>query len=359
MNRPAPCRRPLCSFALIGCTVLLHACSSGTGGSLEAQATSALSPANSPSATPSTPPAATADRRTGGTAVAMVGQARLSSDELLRPLLEASGAAVLEEAALDRLLERELVNAGISITATDTRAEEDQLLQAASEQARVSRDQAARALADLRRARGLGPARFAALLTRNAKLRSLVRATALPNEQDLAIVREAEVGERVRARLVVLPDALSAGQTRARVLERAQTVQSALGSGAESVLSALVAQAAIEQSIHATASRGGLLDPLSPADPSVPATVREALATTAPGQLSAILPLEQGFGVILVESKQPGHAPSTDESARIERQATARAQRRAMDTLARELLLRGGVTPLDESLRWSWESRTR
>lgn len=312
-------------------------------------------------ATPAERSAAPAARSDSGVPAAVVGQARIGRDRLFAALAEADGRAVLEDVALDLALEREVAAAGLSLGAGAARAEEDLLLAATVDRAKVSRDDAARALAQLRRARGLGPVRYAALLERNARLRALVRHEgANADAQDIALAQRQEFGERVRARLVVRPDELAAGRTRAALAADIAATPPLAG--------AAVAQRAIDESVHPTSARGGLLDPLSPLDPAVPAGVRRALEDTPIGSLSAVFAMESeggggedgrggGFGVLFVESRTPAREPSPDELAAVERMARARAERRAMDRLARDLLARAGVTVLDESLRWSWEGR--
>ena len=91
-------------------------------------------------------------------------------------LAEATGAVVLEEAALDLLLDRELAAAQLTIASTAAQDERNLLVQSIIDESRVDAEQAERTITQLRYTRGLGPTRFNDLLIRNAKLRALAQA---------------------------------------------------------------------------------------------------------------------------------------------------------------------------------------
>src|SRR5690606_18565950 len=97
--------------------------------------------------------------------------------ERVQPLLaEAAGGFVLEEIALEMMLEAEMRQHGLSLT--DAMLERERLLireaMAADDAARTP-DEVQRLLDGVRRRRGLGEQRYEALVRRSAMLRALVQ----------------------------------------------------------------------------------------------------------------------------------------------------------------------------------------
>lgn len=266
--------------------------------------------------------------------------------EQLRPrLMEAGGGAVLEEIVLDRLLEREAANRGITITRRQVDAERSFLMESfAGAGLSRSDDEAARLILQIRRARGLGDSRFAALLRRNALLRALVApdVTITPGLIEQAYLFR--FGERYRARLIVVPSSAEA----TAVIERVNSGEN---------FSAVAA----EVSIDASAERGGVLEPISGADPSYPAGVRAALRTMQRGQVSAPIAVEQGFAILRLDEIIPAASPQPDrESVRplLERDVRMQQERLLMNQLARRLIEGARLTILDRSLDEAWRMRT-
>lgn len=264
---------------------------------------------------------------------------------VLRPALaEAAGGIVLEEAVLDRLLAREAERVGVAITPADINRERGLVLESFVQGGLAStRDEASRLLASIRRARGLGESRYAALLRRNAILRALVapRVAVTPDAVDQAFMYR--FGERYRARLIVVPS-LAAATEAVRRLERGED------------FSALAAEA----SIDASAARGGVLEPISPADPAYPVAVRSALRALSPGGISAPIAVDQGYAVLRLDAVLPAFSPPPDRAEAepmLEREVRLQQERLLMNQLARSLLDSARLTVLDRALDDAWRAR--
>jgi hypothetical protein len=265
-------------------------------------------------------------------------------DALHPALAEAAGRVVLEEMALDRALERAAARSGVAITEGMIRQEEEALL---DELANVSgtpgREEI---LAQIRRARGLGPIRYANLLRRNATLRALTRADAEPSAGEYELARSIAFGETKRVRLFVSGSDAAAGRARSRALEAAPSQRAWV-----------FAEACAAESTHPTAPVGGLIERMSAADPAYPDVLRDAIAALDPGGLSAVLATPGGFALVLVESTQAARDPSAGEIERVERRVRIRKQRIAMERMAQDLLARTSVSPSDPDLARAWRDR--
>jgi parvulin-like peptidyl-prolyl isomerase len=273
--------------------------------------------------------------------------------EALRPaMVEAAGAVALEEAALDTILEGELAARGVRWSDLDTEAERAilvaQLAEASPSRSAVRGESAAdrgeRLLAQLRAARGLGNARFEGALRRNAALRLLVDDQVVVNESVLRQAYDLRYGERIAARIIVVDS-----------IDDATQVSDRLDAGEP------FAEVAARFSTDESASRGGLLDPVSASDPSYPQALRDALRQLDPGQHSTPLALDNGIAIVLRERSPAPTAPPVDfEAARpdLMREARRRQERILMGELARELLENARVTIFDASLDRAWRARS-
>lgn len=271
----------------------------------------------------------------------------------LQPLLaEAAGAAALEEAILDRVLEARLRDASITIPADARDVERESLALALQSDADLSPDQVQTQIDRLRRARGLGPTRFDALLLRNARLRALVRtatpADITPTPDQLAQEQQIANGDRYRVRVFFNASQVICSQVRDEVL-------SADGPTTPQLLSSRFADAAVRLSTDPSSRAGGLIDAVSAADPAVPEAIRQSLATLQPGDLSPVLVTGRGFGLVLMEARTP--APRQLTAEQVDQRVRSRLERLAMERLARECVTTSGLSVLDPSLAWSWENR--
>jgi hypothetical protein len=315
----------LASFACVSLALLVGCGTTQTrGDSSRPDASRAAQPANSPTA-------------------ALVANKPLSTAALTPALFEAAGAVVLEEAALDVLLEDALANASITLDAQRIEAEQTMLLEQIARESQVSADDATRLLAQLRAARGLGAVRFASQLRRTAALRALVQQNALVTPEQIEQERAILNSQRLRVRLIVTASQNSAQEARNELLS-VQALQDRIARAA------MIAQ---RISTDASAASGGLIESMSTADPAVPAALRTSLASLQAGEVSPVIALDRGFALGLVEAQLPMQQYTLEEATQ---RATTRVERIAMDALASRILASANITPLDQSLTWSWNA---
>ncbi len=256
--------------------------------------------------------------------------------EQMRPgLLETAGRVLLNEMILDRQLDMQLKQRNLQISDKDIAAEKQRLLDTLSDDP----DEAARLLAQLRERRNLGDQRFAAFLTRNAELRALiadqveVTPAAIRQEYDLTY------GPRYRARVIVTATLRQAADLR----QRAQSED--------------FADLALQHSIDPSAATGGLLEPISAADPAYPQAIREVLMKLEPNQISDPVSIEGGFAILKLEATIPGSAEALpDVRDKLAEQVRRRAERLLMDQLARQLIAQANVVILDGDLHRVWRT---
>jgi parvulin-like peptidyl-prolyl isomerase len=256
----------------------------------------------------------------------------------LQPLLnEAAGSDVLAEVILDRMLSRELKDAGISITAEDVDAERALFYETLSDDP----DVAARLARQVRARQGLGPTRLDNLLKRNAALRALVRDQVEINDEAVRRMHDIVHGPKRQARLIITA-----------TLNDAQAAINRVNAGEP------FSDVAVDLSTDTSAARGGLLEPISRADASYPQVMREALWALVPDELSRPVFLSDRYAVLTLVRVVDGdgadfHAVRVD----LERLVRLNQERIMMDDVARRLLTEASVTIIDNKIKWSWDSR--
>lgn len=264
----------------------------------------------------------------------------ISWAELRPALAEAAGGRVLEEVALDRLLAAQAAAAGIVIGPAQIDAEQRLLAQSLGLDGSDPVGDA-EVIDRVRRLRGLGEVRYAALLRRNATLRALAAPTIVVDEDAARRAYELRYGELIEVRLLTTA-----------TLREAQGALDRLRAGEP------FGEVAAQVSTDVSAARGGILEPIHPSDASYPAALRQALIDATDGQVAGPIALEQGYALALrVGSTLPRPAPLF-ESVRdaMEREARLNQERLLMDRLARRMLEGIGLTALDRSLDWSWRA---
>ncbi|MFW6336626.1 MAG: peptidylprolyl isomerase [Phycisphaeraceae bacterium] len=261
------------------------------------------------------------------------------------PLLEAAGGDVLNNLILDRGLSRRLASRGIEVTDADVAAERAWLLQSLDAE---DEDRAVRLLRRLREQRGLGPRRYAALLERNAALRKLAReeGDVRIDNAEVRVAYEAAYGAKVRVRLALLPTLPAARELREAVREAERPVSQFI-------------ELAVGRSVDSSASRGGLLPPISPADTAYPPAFREALqrfdADAQPGTVSPVVVLDDGFAVLqFIERIEASEVAFDAVRASLRSALQRRGERREMDRIAQSILADADVTILNDALAESW-----
>lgn len=265
----------------------------------------------------------------------------------LDPLLaEASGGVVLEEVALDRLLHRQLSQAGLTLTDQDRADEQQRLVDTLTMTGSQTTTEQMAVFTRLRTDRGLGDRRLALLLDRNAMLRKLVADQITVTDDEITQAYEITHGQRYLVRLILTDTLANAQDARRQVI--------ALGGDPGAAFSAV----AVERSGHSSAARGGLIGPISPADPANPQAIRQALPTLSATQPSPVLSLPNGFAVLMLESRiAPTGVPLASVEASLRRQVRLGKERSAMRALANRLVREASITVYDPSLRWSWQAR--
>jgi parvulin-like peptidyl-prolyl isomerase len=262
-------------------------------------------------------------------------------------LSEASGGTVLEEVALDRLLQREMTLRGFSTAPADASAERELLVQSLTRSGGVPVAQGPELLDKVRKARGLGERRFASLLRRNAMLRRLVRDDVQVTPEDVRQAYDIRYGVKYRTRLILTKSERDAATALERLRPRDGSAPAPFSEIAEQL------------SVDSSRVRGGLIGAVSPVDPSYPAALRSALEQAKTGEPTGAIALEQGYAILLVESEVARtNTPFESVSGDLEREVRIVRERTEMDRLAARLLRSAGMTVLDPELEWSWKARS-
>jgi len=264
-------------------------------------------------------------------------------DDLHTTLAEAAGGQALQETILDLLLDDQVASKGIVITPADIEAERALLLGAIRRDAQASPDNAERLLESVRRSRGLGETRFAKLLERNARMRRLVAPAISVTSAEVEQAFQMLHGPKFKARVIVAPSH-----------QRAAALRDQLLADPDHIRPNFIALAAAESS-DPSGPRGGMIDPISPADPQYPASVRDAASRLKPGEISPVLAVDRGFALLLLEETiPPDSVELSTEADRIRAEVRLRRERLAMDDLARRLLRSAEITITDRALDWSY-----
>ncbi|MCC7193052.1 MAG: peptidyl-prolyl cis-trans isomerase [Phycisphaeraceae bacterium] len=262
-------------------------------------------------------------------------------NEMQQALAEAAGGQVLIEEIVDRGINSRLHDRHLTVDDAMIETERRYLTGDLSDNA----DDAQRLINELRERRGLGESRWSHLLRRNAGLRLLVQTegTGQVTEAALKDAFEFRYGPRYQARLIVTTTMPQA----AEAIRRAKAGES-------------FSDLAVELSTDSSRAQGGLLSPISPADPTYPAGVRSTIAQLAVGQISDPIALDRGFGVLKMERKIEGSNVKFDD---VRGELTARVQRDieriAMQQLARTIIAESQVVVLDPALQRSFAQQTR
>lgn len=255
-------------------------------------------------------------------------------------VMETAGGAILEEVLLDRALQRRCREAGFTIDQGRVSAERLRLMRTLDPNPQVS----AQLLDALRARRSLGTRRFDLFLKRNAMLRALIQDDVVITDEMLQVRYEFEFGMRYRVR-VLMHD--NAAELR-RLQKRIESGES-------------FADLAAQHSTDISGDRGGLISDLSAADARYPESVRRAVETLTPGQMSSIVSLDSGYAIVKLEARVPSReTPSFDTvRADLDRAVRLEQERFLMDSLATQLVRSMDVSVLDPALHESWERLRR
>jgi parvulin-like peptidyl-prolyl isomerase len=231
---------------------------------------------------------------------------------------------------VDERLDRE----GIELTEPDIEAERKLVLQS------LARDenQSVVLLDQFRRQRGLGETRFQALLRRNAGLRKLVQDAVRVTEEAIRQAYRRRYGPRYEGRILVTSSARQTRQLRDKAMGEAD-----------------FATLAARHSTDPSAAQGGLLSPISPADPSYPQVVRDTLEGLGEGDVSEVIAVQDGYAILKLERKIQGQSVKlADVRNELRPQVRRRIERNRMRQLARSMLSEARVTVLNAALGDRW-----
>jgi len=183
-------------------------------------------------------------------------------------------------------------------------------------------------------------------------LRAIVRKAAGPagvvvSPEDVDQAFALRHGTRIRARLILV-----------RTQEEIADVSRRLAAGES------FSDVAARLSADPSRLRGGLLDPISPADPSYPVAFRRAIEDTEPSAVSSPVMVTwdnlPGFAIVRIEERlPPSGTDAASVSKELEEEIRAVRERALMDRVARSLIETEAarLSVLDDALEWSWRSR--
>jgi parvulin-like peptidyl-prolyl isomerase len=270
-----------------------------------------------------------------GQPLAYINGEAVTEPQLFTPLLEAAGGRVLSEIVLNRMVDRRLKQRGLDLTPKQIEREKQLVQQSLAS----DENQSVLLLKQMRRRAGLGQQRFEAMLRRNAGLRELVQDEVQVTDLAIRQAYKRQYGPRYEGRILVVPTAQQARQFRSKIRDGAS-----------------FATLAARHSTDASAAQGGLLSPISPADPSYPQVIRETLAKLEPGQVSEVIALEAGYALLTLERKIAGQSVKlADVRGELKTAVRRRAERLKMRSLAQSLLSQANVVVLDKTLGDRWQ----
>ncbi len=114
------------------------------------------------------------------------------------------------------------------------------------------------------------------------------------------------------------------------------------------------AEAAARFSTDPSAERGGLIEPISTVDPAYPDSIRSALASLEPGQISPPVAIDSGYAILSLQHVIP---PDGVDREKVRAESTRRVRLRQtqlkMGQLADTIARRANVTVLDPHLRFA------
>ncbi len=276
-----------------------------------------------------------------GTAVAYLNGKRIEIDDLRPALLEARGAMILAEEVLDRLIDAELAERGLTLSAQQVAAEQQLILDILPAD---DVNEAQRKFDQIREQRGIGPSRLTAMLRRSAGLRLLVRDAVEVTDEDIFTGYELLYGTRYRGRLITVDSSIDASD----LVERARRGESFI-------------DLALAHSTDVSKAQGGVLPLISPLDTTFPPEIRKVLGTLRTGGVSDPIPLEaHGYAIIKLDEKIEGGTVSFDDvKDNIAVRLRRRQEKLRQDKLAREMVAAAKVIVLDPALKSTWQRKLR
>lgn len=274
----------------------------------------------------------------GGRPVAYLDGKPVTQTQLYDQVILAHGGDAMTDIVLNRAVQGRLEQERIALIPADIESERIKLLLSLD----PDPDTAAQLLRVMRDERGLDDQRFTSLLRRNAGLRRLVRDQVTVSEAAILQAYELQYGKRYQARLIVA-DKLDA-ITRVRN---------------DALKGRSFTDMAIKVSTDISASQGGLLSPISPADPTYPKAVRDAMRNlkmdNTASRLSTPIAIDSGYALLWLEEIICTPAPPIERVRdALRSEVRTNIERLRMRQLARTLIEQADVVILDPSLEKAW-----
>ena len=256
--------------------------------------------------------------------VGLFGKTTIRRDDLWISLLELGGQEIIEEHVLTLTLEQELHAHGMTIKPEELDYEY-QLLRTFS----TPVDEIV--FENMLQEKGIGPNRKSSLLWRNAALRKLIQTHIKVNEDAVRRMFAIIHGNAYPTRIIVLS-----------TLEEANEVKRELDDGSS------FTDIAIEYSIDSSASRGGRVNAISPADPAWPSPIREAVSSIEVNTISNPLFIGDRWVILKVTGKPTSSSILFDDvEPEMRRLATLAQERFYMEELVQELTRANALKIID------------
>ena len=275
--------------------------------------------------------------------VAIINGYPITQAKLQQDLGERVGKQALQDFVLDNRLKALLKDRQLMITQDDLDYEEQLML--GTTQSSLPESSNYDMLVAIKQSRGLGPDRYPRFLRRNAMLRKHAEDTPPPTQTQYLLAEQIAFGAQYSIRIFVSESQLTTSTFRQQVLKASSESRRWV-----------LADVCSTDSIHPSASRGGLINQLSSADPRYPRVLTDAIELLEQNQLSEVLATDAGFAFILLEQITPSENPTAEQIKSVREQLALRIQRLAMQRMADELLADADVVVMDRALHWSWKS---
>ncbi len=278
-----------------------------------------------------------------GDAIAIVNGEPINRARLVDALIDAHGLPLLQQLIVLDVVKQESRKRGFKVSSAEIDFEMQQALErikTSDPSVKLDADDRLKALDQVLEQRGVSMTEFMISMERNAHLRKLVAADLKLEETDLREEFARAYGEKVVVRHIQLTDRRSVDEA-----------VDALSRGAD------FADLARRLSRNAeSAARGGELPAFTFEDSSVPALLREAAFSLAPGEVSAPLQVERVTHILKLERRvAPENVRFEDVRGAVEQRMRDRATRLRMNELATELFNKAQVRVLDAGLRTRYE----
>ena len=259
-------------------------------------------PTPPPVVLPAAPSASTAPAGPRGPVMASVNGQPVYMAELYAALLRGQGLEIGQELIASEVVRQEARKRGVSATEADVQAEHNRLL--AQQWPDIpDQEQRDRALAEFLAKRGSSRVRWEIICRGNALLRKMAEPNAIVTEEMLQAEYADQFGRKVEVRHIEVES-----------LDVAERVMKALKAKAD------FADLAKRLSKNPSASRGGLLPPMTRTGPGEPAQVIRDVAFNLkePGEVSEPVKVGYAFHLLqLVRFIEPTTAPSEEAKVKI------------------------------------------